>query len=173
MDKNYVYSVFAGLGKTTLAKQNDSFIDLESSDFQWIGKSTEKTKEGLKGTDRVFNPKFPENYIQAIKEFLEDGKNVLISAQPKVLDLVEKEKLPLITVYPLNTEKCKRELLQRYADRGNPEPFIKLMESNFENFVTDMESRNDSVEGYYVVGEGLYLSDLKLGMDDKNDFDKL
>ena len=92
-----IVSAFAGVGKTTLAKKYmKDVIDLESGNFKWIENgNTEATKGDNKRTQ---NPRYPINYLEAIKEANSKYKVVLISQHEvirKCLDAVKFSLFPL------------------------------------------------------------------------------
>lgn len=135
-----IYSVFAGAGKTSLAKKYpEKIVDAESSYFQWLDNDKTKT-ETNKGQLAQKNPLWPQNYIEYIIE-QSQSKNVLIAAQPIVLDILDKKQIEYVTVSPSANQK--QEYINRYIERGNQESFINLMSNNFELFINSMSSRNN------------------------------
>lgn len=157
MSSGYVVSAFAGLGKTHLAKNNDKFIDLESSDFQWLENDKYGDKESSKGnTEKIKNPSFPNNYVEEMKRLVAEGKIPLIAAQPEVIEAASKAGLYIFMAYP--ALDSKEDILKRYKDRGNAEGFINLMKSNFEKFVESMKSNMYAVASF-EVSKGDFLSE--------------
>lgn len=155
-----IYSCFAGLGKTTLALNNSDFIDLESSDYQWIyPEGITGNKEKRKGlSERTKNPCFPINYVDEMEKQISKGKKVLISSQPEVLAEITNRGLPFVTVTPDKT--LKDEYLERFECRGNPEGFINLMSKNFENFTNDLGTNANAVANVIIRKEKTFLSDV-------------
>lgn len=157
MSNGYVVSAFAGLGKTYLAKYNDKFIDLESSDYQWLENDKYGDKEQSKGnTEKVKNPSFPNNYVEEMKKLVAKGKVPLIAAQPEVIEAASKAGLYIVMAYP--SLDSKKDILKRYKDRGNAAGFIKLMEGNFEKFVESMKSNVYAIFSIEVE-KGEFLTD--------------
>lgn len=155
-----LYSCFAGVGKSHLAKIDNLYIDLESSDFQWVyPDDLSLSVEERKSTkNKRRNSQFPINYINAMKDYLKQGKRVLISSQPEVLDLVKKYDLPLTTVSL--DPKLKDIYLKRYKERGNNEDFIDLMDKNFNNFCKDLISNDHASSIIIIKNPDMYLSDI-------------
>lgn len=127
---------FPGVGKSTAAKENpDLFLDLESSDYHWIVND--------KG-QKVCNPRWPNNYFQAILDAAFKPFNptneiyiyVLISTHKEILDLLRKCHIYYMAVVP----KTKIIYIQRYIDRGSSDEFIESLNNNFEKYIKDIES---------------------------------
>lgn len=152
-----IYACFAGIGKTYLAKQNFDFVDLESSEYQWLDALEGGSVEGNKSVMTEKNPDFPNNYIQEIAKLAWDG-HVLISCQPKVLKLLAEWNLPFVTVYP--SLGSKEAFLNRYKDRGNGQEFIELMDNNFENFIHDLATNEDAVARIEITSSETFLTNL-------------
>jgi hypothetical protein len=148
-----IYSAFPGTGKTYLAKHNPRFIDLESSDFQWAFADPTLSVEERKASDqKVKNPNFIQDYVQAIKEASQDH-NVLIASQPAVLQALADEGLAFTTVTPLDNAETKQIYLQRYRERGNQQAFIDLMDKNYSNFINDLNQNPNAAAHLIIVGD--------------------
>lgn len=158
--KYMIYSCFAGLGKTTIAKNNKSYVDLESSDYQWLfPKYIGENREGRKGVGgKTKNPAFPINYVDDMEKILKTGKKVLISSQPEVLKEVNHRGLAFITVTPSNN--LKDEYIERYKRRGNNQNFIELMSKNFDTFSGELAKNSKATANIVVRKENTYLSDI-------------
>jgi hypothetical protein len=104
-----IISAFFCCGKTTFANNHPEMkvIDMEGED--WL-----KTKKG------VFNPKWPNNYIQAIKGNLNKYDVIFVSSNGSVRSALAKEKIPYVLVYPENTPECYNEWNKRCCSRGTP-----------------------------------------------------
>lgn len=121
-DIKQVYCGFAGIGKSSLAKVNDKFVDLESSNYRWLNKD-----------DKTPNPNFVQDYKKAIDENIKNDKIVLTSLHPQIVNLLISENYNMKIVIPnLN---CKDIYKQRYIDRGNDKEFIENMMNNWEKFI--------------------------------------
>lgn len=131
-----IYSAFPGTGKTFASSKSTTIIDAESSNFQWLD-ATGGTNESTKGTLKIKNPDWPQNYIEYIIEKSKTN-TVLIASQPAVLNALDNANVAYTTVAPLSSDK--QIYLQRYKKRGNNESFISLMSDNFDNFIKDLHS---------------------------------
>jgi len=141
-----VISGFPGIGKSHFFRKNEkegkSVLDSDSSLFSWIEKG-------------VRHPDFPNNYIKHIKENLGKSDIILVSSHKNVRDDLVENNIPFTLVYP--SRSIKEEYLQRYIDRGSDNPFIKLLDNNWDNFLDEMEQQKgcEKIE----LEEGKYLSD--------------
>ena len=159
-----IVSAFAGVGKTTLAKKYmKDVIDLESGNFKWIGNgNTEATKGDNKRTQ---NPRYPINYLEAIKEANSKYKVVLISQHEVIRKCLDAVKLDYIIAYP--DIQLKDEYIERYRHRGNNENFINLISREWNNWISAL---ND-IEGHnkIVLKSGQFLEDyvVELGLEDR------
>lgn len=139
--KGIIVSGFAGIGKTTVEKKYPGrVIDMESSDFKWIygdSQTENMEKEARKGIDnKRANPKWPANYVEAIKKVAEEFDVVLVSQQDDVRALLEQNGIEYVLVFP--SLECKQEYLGRYILRGNQQTFVKLMKANFEKWIQNL-----------------------------------
>lgn len=154
-----ILSCFAGSGKTFVANELENFVDLESSDFQWIfPKDLKLGVEERKGTvDKLPNEHFVTDYVNAIeKEHLLE-KIVLIACQPQVLEELEKRKLPYSMVTP--TLENKDIFIDRYKQRGNNDSFVELMDSRFELFVNSILN-NKYADNIFILEGNQFLYDI-------------
>ena len=144
-----IVSGFAGIGKTTLAKQFPNlFRDLESSDFHWIiDESGEK----------VVNPKWPANYIEAIKNLSNSGmyQAVFVSSHELVRKEMAKAKIRYTNIYPVDTPEMKRVLMERYNRRKSPEEFITNMDEHFSDYIKSMAEDKGATGKLQLVPDAL------------------
>ena len=130
------------------------------SGFPGVGKSwlKNKYKEGISDSDSSQFPKddFPQNYIKHIKSLIGDKSIILTSTHKEVLDGLESENIDYILVYP--QKELKEEYLERYKERGSPEGFIKLLDSKWDEFMSDLE--NTYPKKRIILKEGQYLKDI-------------
>lgn len=133
-----IFSGFPGVGKSTLFKHfPDQVADSDSSTFD--------------------KSDFPANYIRHIQSVIEDGsKEVLFVSSHKVVrDALTEAEIDFTLVYP--SLECKEEYLRRYINRESPEAFIKLLTTQFDNWVNEcMEFEGDKIE----LPSGKYIADL-------------
>lgn len=161
-----IVSAFAGVGKTTLArKYNKDVIDLESGDFKWIESGNTEATKG--DNTRTQNPKFPINYLEAIKKANSEYKVVLISQHEVIRKCLDAVKLDYIIVYP--DISMKQEFIERYQKRGNNTGFINLIVHNWEKWISDLNMINGHEK--IILQKGQYLEDYadRLGLIEKKE----
>ena len=135
--KTFIIAGFPGIGKSWLNKKYGNDIsDSDSSQFP---------KED-----------FPSNYIEHIKSLIGKKPIILTSTHKEVLDGLESENIDYILVYP--QKELKEEYLERYKERGSPEGFIKLLDSKWDEFMSDLE--NTYPKKRIILKEGQYLKDI-------------
>lgn len=160
-----IVSAFAGVGKTTLAQEyKDDVIDLESSNFKWL--NNENT-ESSKGTNRVQNPRYPINYLEAIKSANSKYKIVLVSQHEILRKCLDAVKLDYVLVYP--DKSLKDEYIERYRARGNNDGFINLISNKWDSWIHNLDNINN--HNKIVLQSGQFLSDVieQLGLEPKAD----
>ncbi len=133
-----VISAFPGCGKSHYFRNNSDKIVLDS-DSSTFDKSD-----------------FPRNYIQHIKENIGKVDIIMVSSHKEVRDELVKNGIEFTLVYP--ESNIKEDYIQRYIDRGSPESFIKLLNNNWENWISELEEQTgcDKVK----LKKGQYLSDV-------------
>ena len=142
--KTKVYSAFPGVGKTTYFNTTDrNVLDSDSSKFD--------------------KKHFPDNYIDHIERNVLDPKvdKILVSSHKDVRDALLKKGIPFVLVYP--NREIKDEYIQRYKDRGNNDAFVKLLDSNWDTWMDEMDQM-EAPKGqtlYKVkLSKGQYLTDV-------------
>lgn len=150
-----IYSAFPGTGKTYASKQFTKIIDLESSNYQWEDDLSDNV-ELNKGRHKIKNKEWPDNYVQAMIDSSAGNNNILISAQPIVLDKLTYNKIGFITVTP-DIRDCSA-YINRYIQRGNSSKFIDNIAANFENYVNDMD-HNMGAAYHIKLGRHMFISD--------------
>lgn len=129
MIQTYIISAFPGTGKTYFHKNHpDISLDSDSSEFSWI-----IDKNG----NKIRNPKFPNNYINHIKENIGKYKFIFVSSHKEVRELLNLHCIFYYVVYPLI--ECKEEYIERYRFRGSDEKFIDLISNNWDNWIEELE----------------------------------
>lgn len=121
-----IISGFPGVGKSFLGKNNDDFIDLDSSRYA--------------GEDKW------QRYKERIEDALGIYKYIFVSSHQETRDILKELGLKYYVVYP--DKNLKEEYLKRYKERGSKEAFIDLMDINFESFIDSIE--NNSPNGVKV-----------------------
>lgn len=160
-----IVSAFAGVGKTTLAQEyKDDVIDLESGNFKWL--NNENT-ESSKGTNRVQNPRYPINYLEAIKSANSKYKVVLVSQHEILRKCLDAVKLDYVLIYP--DKSLKDEYIERYRARGNNDGFINLVSNKWDSWIHNLDNINN--HNKIVLQSGQFLSDIaeQLGLEPKTD----
>ena len=167
MKKGIVVYGFPCIGKSTLCdKENgNKYLDLESSDFQWV--FTEEMKkmsvEERKGIVKQKNPDWPANYAKAITEAREKYDFIFVAHEGKMQ--CKQNGIPYWNIFP--DYNCKDEYIQRMRDCGNPEAFVAKIAENFDNFVKGCYEDNGA-EMNVVMQKGQYLSDIIKQIEDED-----
>ena len=127
--KTRIISAFPGTGKTTYFNAHPkTTLDSDSSEFSWV-----KDENGNNTKKR--NPNFPQNYIEHIKENIGKYEFIFVSSHKEVREALKENCLHFYLIYP--TENRKEEFIKRYKDRNNPNGFIKLLESKWEEWLKE------------------------------------
>ncbi|QDJ96388.1 hypothetical protein Xoosp13_202 [Xanthomonas phage Xoo-sp13] len=144
--KGKVICGFPGIGKSAL------FKELKDSDYKVLD------------SDSSTFPKsdFPNNYIKHIKDKQEDGYTILASSHDVVRDALLKEEMMFTLVYP--DKSLKKEYLKRYADRGSQESFIKLLDSNWDKWITQCDELDSKYVKKVKLGAGEFIDAKKAGL---------
>lgn len=152
--ENMVIAGFGCIGKTELAKKDNRFIDLESSKYKYVQSDEllpipEEKRKGRK--DRIINKDFPKNYFNAIMESLQN-KNVLISVNYEIIELLEKNNIEYVIVYP--EAEMLDEIIERCENRGNIKEFIDGVKDAYYRLLPNYSDK------VYWLKSGEYLSDI-------------
>ena len=127
-----VIAAFPGTGKSYCTKSEaDKFngvLDSDSSNYSWI-----KDSEGNNTTER--NPDFPNNYIKHIKDNIGKVEVIFVSSHKEVREALEREGIEYILVYPNIFQKD--DYIKRYKNRGSSDKFIRLLETNWEEWINE------------------------------------
>lgn len=102
---------FAGIGKSTAAKNIPGVVDLESTPFE----------------------KDWNRYVKVAKHMLDSGFVVLLSCHLELRDELQKQGVPYAVAMPQYDDK--EEYLRRFKERGNTHDFIALFEKNWEKYL--------------------------------------
>lgn len=127
-----VIAAFPGTGKSYCTKNEvDKFngvLDSDSSNYSWI-----KDSEGNNTTER--NPDFPNNYIKHIKDNIGKVEVIFVSSHKEVREALEREGIEYVLVYPNVFQKD--DYIKRYKNRGSSDKFIRLLETNWEEWINE------------------------------------
>ncbi len=125
--KAIVVSGFPGVGKTHYFQStNSGTLDSDSSNFSWI-------KPGVR------NPDFPRNYMNHIKENLDNVDLIFVSSHKDVRTALVEHGIDFIMAYP-NID-LKEEYLKRFMDRGDGDGFITFIGENWNSFIEDIKNQ--------------------------------
>lgn len=130
-------SAFPGCGKSHFYNSNKDLLILDSD-------SSTFDKEH-----------FPQNYMDHIRENMNTADIILISSHKEVRDALLENEFDFTLIYP--SMELKEEYLNRYKERGNDDSFVELLDNNWENWISEIESES----GYkkMKLNEGEFLSD--------------
>ncbi len=134
-----IISAFPGCGKSHYFRENKDKIIVLDSDSSKFDKSD-----------------FPRNYIQHIKENIGKADVIMVSSHKEVRDDLVQNEIKFTLVYP--DISIKDEYIQRYIDRGSPEPFINLLTKNWELWIGELNTQIGCNK--IKLKEGQYLSDV-------------
>lgn len=101
---------YQGIGKSTLTKKNNGYIDLESGNFWWNGQR-------------------PHNwyiyYCQIAEDLSRQGYIVFVSSHKEVREFLKKSKEKVIVVFPsiLIKDKWVKKLKDRYEESKKEKDF--------------------------------------------------
>ena len=129
-------SAFPGTGKSYF--YNNSDLNVLDSDSSTFDKSN-----------------FPQNYIKHIKDNIGKVDVILISSHKDVRDALVENNIKFTLVYP--EKSLKDEYLKRYKERGNDDKFIQLLESNWENWMNELNNQKGC--NHIILQSGEYISD--------------
>lgn len=120
---------FAGVGKSTLARKEKGYVDLESTPFK----------------------KNWDLYSDVAIHMANNGYNVMVSCHKELRDML-REKGANYRVYT-PTKNVKYLYLQKYKERGNDDAFLKMFENNFEKFIEEIEENEPNI--FWLHGRNL------------------
>jgi len=120
---------FAGVGKSTLAKNVKGFVDLESTPFK----------------------KDWDIYSDVAIHMANNGYQVMTSCHKELREILKQKGANYKVYTPTKDEKY--QYLQKYKERGNDENFLKLFEENFDKFVEEIEKTETNI--FWLHGRSL------------------
>ena len=158
-----VISVFAGLGKTTVAKKYSNVCDLQSSPYRCdYSKISKADYEKMKcNTSRIPNPEWPNNYLKAVLKAQKEYDIVLVPSSVDIRELLVNNNIDFMLVLPIKSTDNREKLLQRYKVRGNSAELIKDAMYNFDNWSRKPEDYNYPI---VILDKDMYLEDLLIDM---------
>ena len=156
MKKGIVIAGFAGIGKTTLAKKYKNVIDLDSAEFVYDDSNMLHIPfEKRKGEKRNPNINWPNNYINAIKEAIQQYDLILVWDRQDIIKEYIKNDINFTLCYP--TKEDLPQYIERFRNRGNTEKYIKMKLKQYDEKIKLFENlekekiiltQNQTLENY-------------------------
>lgn len=152
-NKCIIVSAFSCLGKTYLGQKYKNVLDLEASLYKWIyfddnlAKEIEKRK-GIK--DRIVNPSWPQNYLEALNQNLLKYNVILITPEKEIRKILSNAGMTYFLAYPTNPDFVKNRAIKR----GNNYNFAEGLKKSFLQWYPE---ENEHV---LWVNENEYLEDV-------------
>lgn len=138
-----VISAFPGTGKSHYVNSESGYMP---NDFATDSDSSKFDKSD-----------FPKNYIQHIKNNINDGyARIFVSSHKDVREALIKNEIEFTLVYPSLDQKD--DYIKRYKERGSSESFIKLISDNWENWIN--ECKNQKGCKHIELKQGQFLSNV-------------
>ena len=143
---------FTATGKSSLARNYKNVIDMESTNYKYIGNCDESNKS----TNREINKEWPNNYFKALKSVLDKYDYILV-ADEIVNDYLINNKYEYRVVYP--NINLKEEYLNRCKNRGNNDEFIYWYSKLWDEWINF--SKNDLHASKHIeLKSNQYLEDV-------------
>lgn len=136
---NNVFSGFPGVGKSTVFKNTRDGLVVADSDSSTFDKA-----------------QFPGNYMTHIEETRPSVDVLMVSSHNVVRDALVERNIPFHLVYPSADQKA--EYMERYRKRGSPQPFLDLMNKNWDTFIAECSAQTGCE--HIVLQPGQYLGDV-------------
>jgi len=153
MNECTIIAGFAGIGKTTVATKYKNVYDLESTRYEWdCAEYKDIAVERLKGKERIKNPLWPQNYIDEIKDKMQEYDILFVKAHPDILEVYDKENIQYVICYP-----CKQalgEYKRRYVERGNS---AEYMERTINSYDWKVKRWSENPSNKIILGENEVL----------------
>jgi hypothetical protein len=153
--KTKIISAFPGTGKSYYYKNNlKTTLDSDSSQFQWLN----ITKNGSRdGGNLIPNPKFPQNYINHIKNNIGKYEFIFVSSHNIVREALKNNCLYFYLLVPDIDDKDI--YIKRYKDRGDHPKFIDKISKNWEQWINEcLEECHCNIITMYKHNNMSYIS---------------
>lgn len=139
MKDTKVISGFPGTGKSYCfnTETKYSYLDSDSSKFD--------------------KSRFPQNYIDHIKENIGKVDIIFVSSYIEVRKALADNNIEFTSVYPKHN--LKREYLERYKNRNNDSSFISLLDGKWESWIEDLYTQQYTTR-YIRLESNQYMSDI-------------
>ena len=129
-------------------------LDSDSSKFSWLYVHDKVVSDKI---ERYRNPEFPNNYINHIKENMNDAHYLFVSSHENVRRAMKEAGIPYVLVYP--KRDMLAEIVGRCYLRGNNEKFIKTLIDNWNNWLYSCEN-DTGAKDKIIIGNNQYLLDV-------------
>lgn len=146
--KTQIIAAFPGTGKTHFVASitnGNTAVDLDTNIY-----TLDYDENG-----RVNNKEFPKNYFRAIKQAIGQADYLFVGCQPEVLNMLRKEDLSFVLVYP--ERKLKDEYIRRFNKRGSSQNFGNLIKDNWDQFINFLEMQDSE---QIILKSDQYISDV-------------
>ena len=130
-------AAFCGSGKTFICNSSE-FSAIEVEFWEYKNKGLEK------------------QYVRDVKKQIGKVDYVFLATDPDGLDLLNKEGLDIVLVYP--KKELRNEYLDRYIERDNPYDFIGTMMLRWNKIIDELDELPYCKK--IILKEGEYLSDV-------------
>ena len=140
-----IYVGFQGIGKSTLCKQIDDCLDLESSHFILHGKRSDD---------------WYKIYAALANCLSKQGKTVFISSHKELRKYMNEKRIPFTVVYP--DIKLHKQWLQKLKDR-----YIQtLTEKNFRAWISAKKNYKEAITDLSHERRKLVITDMGYSLKD-------
>lgn len=156
-----VIIAYTGTGKTETAKRYKGIFNPSSDDFRYIFDKNLPPEQRKSNPNRIENPDFPNNFINAVSKGLEKNDIVLLALTQKLYSLYQskefKDKIKnarVILACP--PKECFGDYEKLFKARGNTETFIENRRKEFPRIIEIFENAKSEK---IAVQSGQYLDD--------------
>jgi tRNA uridine 5-carbamoylmethylation protein Kti12 len=134
-----IVSAFPGCGKTTMFNELNGKIKIMDSDSSKFDKNH-----------------FPKNYIDHIKENVDNVDILFVSSHKEVRDALNYEGIDFDLFYP--DQSRKNEFLINYVGRKSPRDLIMKINSEWNDWINEIESEHLEHCHKHKLLDGQFLS---------------
>lgn len=120
---------FTSSGKSTIARKYKNVIDMESTKYKYLNYNE---SEQSKGTTRIKNPDYPQNYFDEL-ERIKNLYDYILVADGVVCEWLIQNKYEYWQVFP-NVD-LKKEYYDRCLTRGNSREFAGWLMNNWNEWI--------------------------------------
>ena len=144
---------YTATGKSTLGRKFANVVDMESTRYKY-GEQIEN--EQKKGTKRVVNPDYPNNYFKAL-EAVKDLYDYILISDSICNEWLSQNNTEYWQVYP--EIDLKEEYLLRMKNRGNNQAFIDYQSYMWDEWIEGCQNDPNAAR-HIVLKTGQYLEDV-------------